>query len=244
MSFNIKISLKALCICLLTMIMLVGCSGKKNGGLVQFDTDAEYSTVKMNITGYGSISFRIYTETEPDVGSKFLELCESGFYNGKPFFYIVDDYLLMAGLKNEETVEGEEKKKESVAAKRYKAEAVLSPEMHPYRGALCTSVNDENVSDLSSFYIIGMTARKLADIEELIESKDRTLHDYIKFGYKTEMSYDMLETYREYGGAPWLDGHIAVFGQAYEGLEVLDDIMEAHINDPELEILIKNIETD
>ena len=243
MSFNIKKSLRALCICFLTVIMLVGCSGKKNGGLVQFDEDSVYSTVKMNITGYGSVSFRIYTKTEPDVASTFLELCESGFYNGKPFFYIVDDYLLMAGLKNEDEGEGEEKK-ESVASKRYKADAVLSPEMHPYRGALCTSVNDENVSDLSSFYIIGMTPRKLLDIEELIESKEYTLQDYIKFGYKTEMSYEMLETYREYGGAPWLDGHTAVFGQAYEGLEVLDEIMEAHLADPDIEILIKNIEID
>ena len=77
-----------------------------------------------------------------------------------------------------------------------------------------------------------------------LKNPQDTFSDYIKFGYKTELTRDELETYREYGGAPWLDGHTAVFGQAYDGLDVLDAVIAAHSEDESVQIIIDGIETN
>jgi cyclophilin family peptidyl-prolyl cis-trans isomerase len=84
----------------------------------------------------------------------------------------------------------------------------------------------------------------LDNIEELVEHKGYTFSDYIRFGYKTELSQEELENFRLYGGAPWLYGHTVVLGQAIEGMEVLDEIEKHHTEEPETEVIIDSIETD
>jgi len=226
----LKRYLEFLCICLVSTFMLSGCS-KQSTTPVQLGKDAAFRIARINVKDFGSVVFRLYTDEEGDICSKFIDLAKSGYYNGKTFFYIVEDYLLLAGNNSED-------------AKEEKALGKASKNMHPFRGSLCASYKIGTQVDLSGFYIVTLDTDQLKNVEELVETKGYTLLDYIKFGYKTELTHDELELYRQYGGAPWLDGHTAVFGQAYDGLDVLDRIVEAHSLDPEAEIVIESIETN
>ncbi|MBR4344811.1 MAG: peptidylprolyl isomerase [Lachnospiraceae bacterium] len=221
---------------ILASVLLSGCSEDSSEIPLQFRTDTAFKLARINIKDYGSIVFRLYTDEEPELCAKFAEICRSGYFDGKSFFYMVEDYLLMGGEAPEDE-NGNKREEQNVTAR-------ASKNLHPYRGSLCASYTNGKNVDLSSFYIIGMDTERLADIEELIEIKGYTFSDYIKFGYKTELTRDELETYREYGGAPWLDGHTAVFGQAYDGLDVLDAVIAAHSEDESVQIIIDGIETN
>ena len=226
----LKRYLKVICLCLAATFILGACS-KESGTPVQFGKEESFRIARINVHDFGSVVFRLYTDEEEDICNKFIDLAKSGYYNGKPFFYIVEDYLLLAGESSEDH---EEKR----------ALGKASEKMHPFLGSLCVSYKIGTQVDLSNFYIVTLGNEQLKNIEELIETKGYTLLDYIKFGYKTELTHDELELYRQYGGAPWLDGHTAVFGQAYDGLDVLDRIVEAHTSDPDTEIVIESIETN
>lgn len=214
----------------ISICFLSGCSKNKEKVPVQFDTSGKTQLIKVNIQDYGTVSFRIYPDEAPDASEKFIELCKTGFYDGKPFFFNVDDYLLMGGEKDN-NIES-------------KADISKNTNMYPYKGALCIPVTSENNADFSRFYVIYMGTEKLSEIEKLIEHKGYTISDYIKFGYKTELTGEELDLFRKYGGAPWLYGHTIVIGQVFEGMDVFDKIMEAYKEDDDAEILIENIEID
>ena len=57
-----------------------------------------------------------------------------------------------------------------------------------------------------------------------MEYKGYSLQEYLEAGFNTRLSEDVLNEYLTYGGAPWLHGHHTVFGQIYDGFEVMDQI--------------------
>ena len=71
-----------------------------------------------------------------------------------------------------------------------------------------------------------------------------TLSQYLKEAYGTEVTEEQLQLYETYGGAPWLYGHNTVFGQIYEGYDVLDAVMETKVTSkfrPNPAILISKV---
>jgi len=49
------------------------------------------------ITNRGKINIMVYCYLVPKTGENFLELCESGYYNGTPFHRLVKDFCLQGG---------------------------------------------------------------------------------------------------------------------------------------------------
>ena len=214
---------------ILTMVLLTACSSNQEK-LHQFETDDDTRLLRLCIKDYGNLDFRIYPDAEPEAAAKFIELAEKGYYDGKSFDTFIDDYLAMAGTQSEGGA--------SVTVSK-------TPALYPFYGALCVSV-DENMScDLSRFYVITADKDQIENLNELIEFKGYTLNDYIKFGYNTEIGNEEAELFNEYGGAPWLYGHTCVIGQCYEGMELLEKIMDDYrMGDGADTYLIEKIETD
>jgi len=229
MSEGIKKFLLFIQVLALVFILLTGCS-EKESTVKQFDTEADSKVVRINIRDRGSIVFRLYPSEEKKAVERFIELCRSGYFNGRSFFYVVDDYLMMAG-DNSDSMDNLLRTGDKGS-------------LYPFKGALCVSYKSDDIVDMSDFYIVSLGTERLKDIEVLIENRGYTLSDYVKFGYKTELTPDELDLFRTYGGAPWLTGHCAVIGQAYMGLDVLDACVAAYSEDPETPIIIESIETE
>lgn len=220
------------CILSISISMLCSCSKEEIPAVpVQADETVRTRLARINIRDIGSITFKIYDSYEKEIANAFLEKASKGFYNNTEFFSIIEDYLMIAGNPA------------SASETAYAFSGDYS-RLFPFRGALCVSLNEDNKCTLDTFYIINNTTENLEDLEALIAYKGYQIKDYIKYGYDTELTEKETAYYKEYGGAPWLQGHTCVFGQISEGYETLEAIIEAHANNPEARFIIDNIETD
>ena len=220
---------------LIFITALSACSGSQND-LHQFETDDETRLLRFCIKDYGNLDFRIYPDAEPVVAARFIELAESGYYTGMSFNTFIDDYLAMAGPDSDAKDSGKEKTEIRDSE---------TPSLYPFYGALCLSFDENMNCDMNRFYVITVTADQIENLNELVEFKGYTFNDYMKFGYNTEMGSDETNLFKEYGGAPWLYGHTCVIGQCYDGMELLEEIMDDYRNgDGTDSYLIERIETD
>lgn len=221
-------------ICLLLILSMAiafsGCSDDKGDTPLQFTGGKQCRLARINFKDYGSVSFRLYKDEEPELVEKFISACKNGVFDGMTLQNVIEDYVLLAGCDPVNT--------------DYEAKYEHKGKLYPFKGALCASGSGNDKRNASAFQIIGLPSDELKNMEELIEHEGYTFLDYIKFGYETELTREELDMFMEYGGAPWLTGHAAVFGQAYEGFDILEKVMAAYNEDEAAEIIIESIETD
>ena len=99
-------------LCAATMITLsVGCSGNSastdstsvdpsakisgNIGDVKLEKGDKYAV--MTIKDYGDITIKLYPDAAPKGTQNFIDLANSGYYNGKTFHRVVADFMAQGG---------------------------------------------------------------------------------------------------------------------------------------------------
>ena len=188
------------------------------------------------VDGYGSIFVRFFPGKAPKAVENFLTHAREGYYDNTLLHRVIDDFMIQGG-----DPEGTGYGGESIYGKPFEDEFV--PELEPFRGALCMANAGADTNE-SQFFLMQADAASVQNLKELVEYKGYSLQEYLKAGFKTEIEDTVLNEYLTYGGAPWLHGHHTVFGQMYDGFEVLDAIAGA-VTDakdrPVEEITIKTI---
>ena len=191
------------------------------------------SFASVSIRDYGTLKFVLLDEYAPQTVSNFIELAESGFFDGKPVYMVIRDFCFMAGLSESagrRFVSGND---------TYETNSVC----YPLKGSLC--LTDSN-SASACFTVIQSGTSFLDELDELLKYKKITPAEYYKQAYGTEIDDKTLGIFSKYGGAPWLYGHCFVFGQLVEGEDILDRICGVEVTDdaefrPVEEILIENV---
>ncbi len=175
------------------------------------------------IRNYGSIYVKLFSKEAPKAVENFTTLAEQGAYNGIKISQIIDEYMFQAGDK-----EGTGASGESIFGAGFRNE--ISDKLLPVRGALCMANEGENGTNTNQFFFVQTPAEVLRDLEEPLDNRyHMTLQDYFEEAYNTELTKAQLSHFMTYGGAPWLTGHHTVFGQIYEGYDVLDSVMKAKV---------------
>lgn len=187
----------------------MGCYGKAEVG--QFSKPAKGETAaEIIIKDYGSIYVKFFNDSAPKAVENFTTLASEGYYDGLTFHRVINDFMIQGGDPS-----GTGRGGESMWGEEFEDE--FSENLQPYRGALCMANAGPNTNG-SQFFIVQAKDTYDKDTLSLIEQK-----------YGVEFNDEAIEKYTQKGGAPWLYRLHTVFGQVYEGLDVLDAVAEAEV---------------
>lgn len=176
-------------------------------------------------TNMGDMSFELFPQAAPKAVENFVRHSENGYYNGLIFHRVIKDFMIQGGDPTGTGMGGE-----SVFGGSFEDE--FSIDARNYYGALSMANAGPNTNG-SQFFIV-----QAKDVPDSLLSQMEQLRDN---GFPQQV----IDTYKEAGGTPWLDFHHTVFGRLISGADVLDSIaaVECDANDKPLsDVVITTIE--
>ncbi|RVU55367.1 peptidylprolyl isomerase [Anaerosphaera multitolerans] len=162
-------------------------------------------------TNYGDIKIRLFEEAAPKAVENFKGLIEKGYYNGISFHRVIDNFMIQGGDPTGTGSGGE-----SIWGKPFEDEFHVN--YRNIRGALSMANAGPNTNG-SQFFIVQM-----GPVENDIVKQMRSAGE--EKGYPD----DVVDAYENLGGTYWLDGKHSVFGQVFEGMEVVDEIASVAVD--------------
>ncbi len=174
------------------------------------------------IKDYGEIKVKFFQTIAPKAVENFITHAKEGYYDGVTFHRVMDEFMIQGGDPLGTGTGGE-----SIWGASFEDE--FSLHLMPVRGALCMANAGTNTNG-SQFFIVQTHIVHEEYVDQLLDvGIDRDLVDY----------------YVENGGAAWLYGKHTVFGQVYEGMDVVDKIAATATdenNKPLDNVIIEKIE--
>ena len=159
-------------------------------------------------TTRGTIKAELYPEIAPNTVNNFISLIQKGFYDGTIFHRVIPGFMIQGG-----DPEGTGMGGESIWGRPFEDE--FDVELRNFRGAL-SMANAGPSTNGSQFFIV-----KANDCDPGLLSQMKEIGVNARGqGFPEEV----IAKYQEIGGTPWLDYKHSVFGQVFEGMEVVDKI--------------------
>lgn len=191
---------------------------------IQLTTPVAGDTVATMHTSMGDIKIKLFPDKTPKTAENFITHAKNGYYNGLKFHRVIKDFMIQGGDPLGNGTGGE-----SIWGGKFEDE--FDPELHNLRGAL-SMANAGPGTNGSQFFIVQADAAPAAMLEQMKDLADS--------GFPTEVR----EAYAKLGGTPWLDFRHTVFGQVYEGMDVVDGIAAVStVNDvPTDDVIINSID--
>lgn len=209
----------------MAIMLLVGCEKKtKNiddyfdGNLIninQLNFPVEGEEIAIVKTTKGDMKMRLFQDIAPLAVENFITLAKEGYYDGYEFSRIEDNFCIQLD-GNVEYPYGK-----SIYGEFYDIET--NQEYHNFLGAVGVARHREKKNS-SLFYIIARQDLLFEDIE-FLQDDEISLND------------EEVRAYNTIGGVPRLDNEYTVFGQVYDGLDILIHISKIPINKSTNEIL-------
>lgn len=175
----------------------------------QLNKPAANETTAVMHTNMGDIAIRLFPEHAPKAVENFTTHAKNGYYNGIVFHRVIKDFMIQGGDPTATGCGGE-----SIWGHNFKDE--FTPELHNLRGAL-SMANAGPGTNGSQFFIVQANS-----VHPNFISQMKELPDYFPA--------EAVEAYAQVGGTPHLDYHHTVFGQVYEGMDVVDAIVSVATN--------------
>ena len=204
---------------------------KEDKKVVQYgEPDDGDLIAKIKVKGYGTITVRFFPEQAPLAVENFVTHAVEGYYDGLSFHRIIADFMIQGG-DPEGTGAGGDSIWQNDAGKNIPFTDEYSKHLIPMRGALCMANAGANTNG-SQFFIVQNKAYMISDVMNL-----RSLG----------IDKDLVNYYKENGGACWLYKAHTVFGQVIDGYDVLDKVAGVKTNSqgkPENDVIIESIDFD
>lgn len=236
--------------CFLAMgAMLTGCSDassvdRSGGNIGEVAPEKGDLIATFEIEGYGTIKAVLFPDIAPVGVENFQKLADKGFYKELTIHRVVDQFMFQGGSTN-----GDGTGDAAVNGGSFGVEA--DDNARHFYGALCYA--NAAGQNSTQFYIVNNKESGIIDttvkqydetIDELAQrieaassDEEKLYYQYYQSAYTqarnkfSEMDDNIKALYNERGGTPSLDGDYTVFGQVYEGFDVIDSISKAEVVD-------------
>ncbi len=172
--------------------------------IAQLEMPSKGEKIAVMKTNMGDIKIRLFPEIAPKTVENFISHSQDGYYDGLIFHRVIKDFMIQGGDPT-----GTSRGGESIYGRSFEDEFDLSA--RNYRGALSMANAGPNTNG-SQFFIVQAKNVDEGLISQMVELADR--------GFPQEVT----ENYKKVGGTPWLDFKHTVFGQVFEGMDVVDAI--------------------
>lgn len=192
--------------------------------IAQLEKPAKGEKIAVMQTNMGDIKIRLFPEVAPKAVENFISHAENGYYNGLIFHRVINDFMIQGGDPT-----GTGRGGESIYGHSFEDEFDLSA--RNYRGALSMANAGPNTNG-SQFFIVQAKSVDDGLISQMTDLADR--------GFPEEVT----ENYKKIGGTPWLDFKHTVFGQVFEGMDVVDNIAQVKVgpqDKPVNDVIIEKI---
>ena len=164
--------------------------------------------ILMKVKDYGEIKIKLFPEYADKGVENFVELAKKGYYDGLTFHRVINDFMIQGGDPLGNGTGGE-----SIWGEKF--DGGTDSHLIHAAGAVAYANSGSTDTNGSQFYIV---TGHVYDSETLSQ-----MASY----YRITFSEEAQKIYTEVGGTPWLDGSYTVFGQVYDGLDVVFQIQEA-----------------
>lgn len=176
----------------------------------QLEAPKSGETVAVMHTSLGDISLRLFPQYAPKTVENFVTHAKNGYYDGLTFHRVIDGFMIQGGDPTGTGCGGE-----SIWGHSFEDECTV--ELRNFRGALSMANAGPNTNG-SQFFIV-----QAPTVDERLIGQMRALSDR---GYPDEVT----DAYAEVGGTPHLDFRHTVFGQVFDGMDVVDAIAAVEVD--------------
>lgn len=252
----------------ITCLVTSGCSGKSLPGNIGNEVTFEDGDLiaEIEIEDYGTIKAKLFPDLAPNAVENFVLLAEAKYYDGLKINRVAKDMCIQGGSLYEDGTGGTA----LIDNDGTFANEINLNARHFY-GALCSAnqdgknttqfyiVNNKTPQDISQYdpAKILEEAAKYTAAKEGMDTYDPE-YDYTvaQEAYYTQLAAmisgatdEVKAKYAEKGGYPLWDGMSTVFGQVYEGFDVLEKISAVEVTTnnlgkterPKTAIIIKTV---
>lgn len=205
---------------------MTGKEGGEDMVLKQLQPPVKGEEIAIITTNHGTIKVKFFPEIASKAVENFKTHAKAGYYDGVTFHRVIADFMIQGG-----DPEGTGRGGQSIWGEPFEDEFDIN--YRNFKGALSMANAGPNTNG-SQFFIV----QKGKVEEDLIKQMNQ-------LGEEKGFPETVIKAYEELGGTAWLDFKHTVFGQVFEGIDIVDKIAELDVdsNDKPIKpILMEKVE--
>ena len=192
----------------------------------QLSMPSKGDMVAIMTTNRGVIKIKLFPNEAPKTVENFTSHAKNGYYEGIIFHRVINDFMIQGGDPT-----GTGRGGESIWGAPFADEFDIN--LHNLNGALSMANAGPNTNG-SQFFIV-----QASSVDSRLLSQMKQIGEQGGFPEQTVADYEAV------GGTPWLDFKHSVFGQVYEGMDVVNAIATTRVDmldKPFEDVVIEKIE--
>ena len=178
-------------------------------------------TIVTITTNKGTIRAILFDKAAPQTVTNFVKLTDSGYYDGMIIHKAIADFVIQMGDPTAEGNGGDSFNGVGIPLE-------YNESLHNFTGAIGMASGTDGLS-YSQFYIVA--GSEVSD-------------EYISAMQSAGYTANVIEAYKELGGQPSLDYEYTIFGQVFEGLDIVQEIANSKTdkwNRPKKDITVSSV---
>lgn len=227
---------------LAAICVFTGCKGEStvpetvpDAVIHNYEMPAEGEKIAViDVKDYGQIKIKLFAETAPKATENFIGLSDMGYYDELIFHRVIPNFMIQGGDPRGDGTGGN-----SMWGGSF--DGGVPEGLYHFSGAVAYANSQGTSTDGSQFYIVNTPADYV--YYGAVRNADGSVSQLTSFDAAgIALPENVKQMYLEKGGVPFLDGSYTVFGQVFEGLDIVRELgnVETDESDKPLKQVLMN----